>query len=67
MAIKPPSIFPPSPPSAWLLREAIAALTLKIGQGGTDPIVERQLLARVRRIEATFDRECEMHLHGGQR
>jgi hypothetical protein len=63
MAIKPPSIYPPSP----LLRDAIATLTLKIGLGGVDPIVERQLSARVRPIEATLDRGCEMRLYGGLR
>ena len=63
MAIKPPSIYPPSAP---LLRDAIATLTLKIGLGGVDPIVERQLSARVRPIEAALDREREMRLYVGE-
>jgi hypothetical protein len=66
MAIKPQSMYPPSAPSAPLLRDAIATLTLKIG-GGADPIVESQLPAGVRPIEATLDREREMRLNGGQR
>jgi hypothetical protein len=67
MAIKPPSIYPSYPRSAPLLRDAIATLTLKIGLGDVDPIVERQLSARVRPIEATLDRERDMRLYGGQR
>jgi hypothetical protein len=67
MATKHQSIFPPSPPSYPLLREAIASLTRKIDRGVIDPIVERQLAARVRRIEATLDRERELSLYGRQR
>jgi hypothetical protein len=67
MASKHQSIFPASPPSSPLLRDAIASLTLKIGQGIVDPIVERQLAHRVRRIEATLDLDRELRLYGGQR
>jgi hypothetical protein len=39
----------------------------KVGAYDVDPIVERQLAARVRRIEATLDREREIRLNGGLR
>ena len=63
---------PPSPPPTHspLLREAIASLLRKVDTYGTyviDPIVERQLTARVRRVEATLDREREIRLSGGRR
>jgi hypothetical protein len=58
------SIFPPHPLSYPLLRDAIASLTGKIDQGLIDSDVERQLAIRVRRIEATLDRERERSLYG---
>jgi hypothetical protein len=67
MANKRPSFFPAPAPSAPLLHEAIASLLRKVGAYVVDPIVERQLAARVRRIEAALDREREMRLYGGLR
>ena len=62
----PPPQLPPT--NAPLLREAIASLLRKVGAYGiVDPIVERQLTARVRRVEATLDREREIRLSGGRR
>jgi hypothetical protein len=56
-----------TPTHSPLLNEAIASLLRKVGAIIVDPIVERQLAARVRRIEATLDREQELRLYGGQR
>ena len=68
MTTKHKSIFPPSPPSYPLLRDAIASLTKKVDQGLIDVFVERQLDARVRRIGATLDRSRELGFDGrGQR
>ena len=61
---EPPQLPPTNAP---LLREAIASLLRKVGSSVVDPIVERQLTDRVRRIEATLDRERELRLGGGQR
>jgi hypothetical protein len=63
MPVKQTSIFPPSTP---LLREAIASLLRKMDTYVVDPIVDRQLTDRVRRIEDTLDREHELRLYGGQ-
>ncbi|MCU1247062.1 MAG: hypothetical protein JWQ49_91 [Edaphobacter sp.] len=66
-----PGKYKPPPPlpltSAPLLREAIASLQRKVDAYVVDPIVERQLAARVGRIEDTLDREHELRLYGGQR
>jgi hypothetical protein len=61
----PPPQLPPT--CSPLLRAAIASLLQKVGAYVVDPIVERQLAARVRRIEATLDREQEIRLCGGKR
>lgn len=50
-----------------LLPEAITSLLRKVDAYVVDPSVERQVAARVRRIEATLDREHELRLYGGQR
>ena len=57
---------PPLPPThSPLLREAVASLLRKVDTYVVDPIVERQLAARVRRIEDTLDREHELRIYGG--
>jgi hypothetical protein len=66
MTTKQSSIFPPSPPPPPSAPYCAASSRTKIGLGGVDLIVERQLAARVRRIEATLDREHELRLYGGR-
>jgi hypothetical protein len=57
----------PQPTHSPLFHEAIASLHRMVGAYVLDHIVERQLALRVRRIEATLDRERELHIYGGKR